>query len=73
MVRSPLALTHRKIKTHEIDLFKKSEILKSLNTSKVVFIAIGTTMSKVKGDKDKYRRIDFGITKDIPLRTRITS
>ena len=65
VVRSPLVLNHRKIKTHEIDLFKKSEILKSLNTSKVVFFTIGTTMSKVKGDKKKYERIDFGITKDV--------
>ena len=65
MVRSPLNLNHRKIKIHEINLFKKFEILNSLKTSKVVFLTIGTTMSKVKGDKDKYRRIDFGITKDI--------
>ena len=65
VVRSPLNLNHRKIKIHEINLFKKFEILNSLKTSKVVFLTIGTTMSKVKGDKDKYRRIDFGITKDI--------
>ena len=65
VVRSPLNLNHRKIKIHEINLFKKFEILESLKTSKVVFLTIGTTMSKVKGDKDKYRRIDFGITKDI--------
>ena len=65
VVRSPLVLNHKKIKTHEIDLFKKYEILKSLNTSKVVFFTIGTTMSKVKGDKEKYERIDFGITKDV--------
>ena len=65
VVRSPLNLNHRKIKIHEINLFKKFEILESLKTSKVVFLTIGTTMSKVRGDKDKYRRIDFGITKDI--------
>ena len=65
VLRSPVDLKDENVKIHKIDLFKKSEILNSLNTSKVVFIAIGTTMSKVKGDKDKYRRIDFGITKDI--------
>ena len=65
MLRSPTEFKDENVKIHKIDLFKKSEILNSLNTSKVVFIAIGTTMSKVKGDKDKYRRIDFGITKDI--------
>ena len=65
VVRSPLNLNHRKIKIHEIDLFKKSEILKSLKTSEVVFFAIGTTMSKVKGDRGKYERIDYGIAKDV--------
>ena len=65
VLRSPAEFKDENVKIHKIDLFKKSEILNSLNTSKVVFIAIGTTMSKVKGDKDKYRRIDFGITKDI--------
>ena len=65
VLRSPINLKDENVKIHKINLFKKSEILNSLNTSKVVFIAIGTTMSKVKGDKEKYRRIDFGITKDI--------
>ena len=65
VLRSPIDLKDENVKIHKINLFKKSEILNSLNTSKVVFIAIGTTMSKVKGDKEKYRRIDFGITKDI--------
>tara|TARA_B100001121_G_scaffold11842_1_gene10038 strand:- start:114 stop:797 length:684 start_codon:yes stop_codon:yes gene_type:complete len=65
VLRSPVDLKGENVKIHKIDLFKKSEILHSLNTSKVVFVAIGTTLSKVKGNKEKYRRIDFGITKDI--------
>ena len=65
MLRSSIDIKDENIKIHKIDLFKKSEILHSLKTSKVVFIAIGTTMSKVKGNKEKYKRIDFGITKDI--------
>ena len=65
VIRSPIKIKDEKIKIHKIDLFKKSEIFNSIKTSKVVFITIGTTMSKVKGDKEKYRRIDFGITKDI--------
>ena len=65
VLRSPTEFKDENVKIHKIDLFKKSEILNSLNTSKVVFVAIGTTMSKVKGDKEKYKRIDFGITKDI--------
>ena len=65
VLRSPVDLKGENVKIHKIDLFKKSEILHSLNTSKVVFVAIGTTFSKVKGNKEKYRRIEFGITKDI--------
>ena len=65
VLRSPINLKGGNVKIHKIDLFKKSEILHSLNTSKVVFVAIGTTLSKVKGNKEKYRRIEFGITKDI--------
>ncbi len=65
VIRSPLKIKDEKIKIHKIDLFKKSEIFNSIKTSKVVFITIGTTMSKVKGDKKIYKRIDLGITKDI--------
>jgi uncharacterized protein YbjT (DUF2867 family) len=65
VVRSPIKLNAKKIKIHKINLFKKSEIFKTLKTSKVVFLSIGTTMSKVKGDIDRYERIDFGITKDV--------
>ena len=65
VIRSPIKIKDEKIKIHKIDLFKKSEIFNSIKTSKVVFITIGTTMSKVKGDKKIYKRIDLGITKDI--------
>ena len=65
VIRSPIKIKDEKIKIHKIDLFKKSEIFNSIKTSKVVFITIGTTMSKVKGDKKKYKRIGLGITKDI--------
>ena len=65
VLRSPINIKSEKLKIHKINLFKKSEIFNSIKTSKVIFITIGTTMSKVKGDKKKYERIDFGITKDI--------
>ena len=65
VLRSPLKIKDEKVKIHKIDLFEKSEIFNSIKTSKVVFITIGTTMSRVKGDKKIYKRIDFGITKDI--------
>ena len=65
VVRSAINLEDEKVKIHKIDLFKKSEILNSLRSSQMVFVTIGTTMSRVKGDKEKYERIDLGITKDV--------
>ncbi len=65
VVRSDINLEDEKVKIHKIDLFKKSEILNSLRSSQLVFLTIGTTMSRVKGDKEKYKRIDYGITKDV--------
>ncbi|MDC3050764.1 NAD(P)H-binding protein [Bacteroidota bacterium] len=65
VVRSAINLEDEKVKIHKIDLFKKSEIFNSLRSSQLVFLTIGTTMSKVKGDKEKYKRIDLGITKDV--------
>ena len=38
--RSPINIRDEKIKVHEINLFKKFEILNSLKTSKVVFLTI---------------------------------
>ena len=57
VLRSPLKIKDEKVKIHKIDLFEKSEIFNSIKTSKVVFITIGTTMSRVKGDKKIYKRI----------------
>ena len=65
VVRSDINLEDEKVKIPKIDLFKKSEILNSLRSSQLVFLTIGTTMSRVKGDKEKYKRIDYGITKDV--------
>ena len=65
VVRSAINLEDEKVKIHKIDLFKKSEIFNSLRSSQLVFLTIGTTMSRVKGDKEKYKRIDYGITKDV--------
>ena len=65
VVRSAINLEDEKVKIHKIDLFKKSEILNSLRSSQLVFLTIGTTMSRVKGDKEEYKRIDLGITKDV--------
>ena len=42
-----------------------SEIKKTIQNSEVVISSIGTTQSRVKRDKNEYRKIDYGITLNI--------
>ena len=59
--RNPFHLQHDKINNIVIDFEDVSSISNSITGSEVVFVSIGTTMSKVNGDKIKYKSIDFDI------------
>jgi len=59
--RKPFHLQHDKINNIVIDFEDFSSILNSVSGSEIVFVSIGTTMSKVNGDKQKYKSIDFDI------------
>ena len=63
--RSPFYLQHDKINNIVIDFENLSSITDSIAGSEVVFVSIGTTMSKVSGDKLKYKKIDFDIIYNI--------
>ena len=65
VTRTSYLLTHEKIKNHIIDFSDYTAILKTIENSDIVFAAIGTTQSKVKGDKKAYRKIDYDIVLDI--------
>ena len=59
--RNPFHLEHDKINNIVIDFEDVSSISNSITGSEVVFVSIGTTMSKVNGDKIKYKSVDFDI------------
>ncbi|MDB4134616.1 NAD(P)H-binding protein [Flavobacteriaceae bacterium] len=59
--RNPFHLQHDKINNIVIDFQDLSSISDSITGSEVVFVSIGTTMSKVNRDKQKYKSIDFDI------------
>ena len=59
--RKPFHLQHDKINNIVIDFEDVHSISDSIEGSEVVFVSIGTTMSKVNGDKLKYKSVDFDI------------
>ena len=63
--RKPFHLQHNKINNIIIDFQDFTSISNSISGSEVVFVSIGTTMSKVNGDKLKYKSIDFDIVFNI--------
>ena len=63
--RTPFHLEHDKINNLVIDFEDIRSISDSIDGSEVVFVSIGTTMSKVNGDKLKYKSVDFDIILNI--------
>lgn len=63
LVRKPLNLEHPKLLQQVTDFSNLEEFKEKLGTGTVIFCCVGTTMKKVKGDKDAYRKVDF----DIPV------
>ena len=65
VTRKPISLSHKKIKIHIIDFSDSKSYSQTLRNSQIVFASIGTTQSKVKGNKESYRKIDFDIIYNI--------
>ncbi|HEY1871833.1 MAG TPA: NAD(P)H-binding protein [Chitinophagaceae bacterium] len=63
LVRRPFAMMHPKLETKLVDFNDADSLLVALDDSDAVFVAVGTTQKKVKGDKNAYRKVDF----DIPV------
>ena len=59
--RSNFSFIHKKIDKHIIDFSNPQAISKIVKNSQIVFAAIWTTQSKVKGDKEAYHKIDYDI------------
>jgi uncharacterized protein YbjT (DUF2867 family) len=64
LVRRPVDVRSSKIEAKLVDFSDYDSFKVDIYNSDVVFCAVGTTLSKVKGDKAAYRKIDY----DIPVR-----
>ena len=65
VTRNRIDYAHEKLQVKRINFLNPNEIDDCIKYGTVVFSSIGTTMSKVKGDKNEYRKIDFDITYSI--------
>jgi uncharacterized protein YbjT (DUF2867 family) len=63
LVRRPFTMNHPKLERKLVDFSDADSLLVDLDESDVVFCTIGTTMKKVEGNKEVYRKIDY----DIPV------
>ena len=64
LIRRPIDITHPKLEKKIVDFNDSDSLLVAISNSDVLFCSIGSTMKKVKGDKEAYRKIDF----DIPVK-----
>src|SRR5215469_9020937 len=63
LVRRPFTLEHPKLEKKLVDFNDADSLLVALDGSDAIFVAVGTTQKKVKGDKTAYRKVDY----DIPV------
>src|SRR5689334_17129684 len=63
LIRRPLTMNHPRLEKKLVDFADADSLLVDLDDSDTVFCAVGTTLKKVKGNKEVYRKIDY----DIPV------
>ena len=63
IARKPVKINHPKVRVSVIDYSDENGFREAVSGSDVVFVAVGTTQKKVKGDKAAYRKVDY----DIPV------
>ncbi len=63
LVRRPSSLNNTRIKELVVDFTNQESINHAIRGCDAVFVAIGTTQKKVKGNLDAYRKVDY----DIPV------
>jgi uncharacterized protein YbjT (DUF2867 family) len=63
LIRRPFTTDHPKLEKKLVDFADADSLLVALDDSDAVFCAVGTTLKKVKGNKDAYRKVDY----DLPV------
>ena len=61
LIRRPVNLSHPKIEAQIVNFDNLSDYRSKLGSGECIFCCIGTTQKKVKGDKNRYRKIDMDI------------
>jgi uncharacterized protein YbjT (DUF2867 family) len=61
IVRRPYALSDPKVEVRIVDFTNRQELDATIEGSAAVFCAVGTTLKKVGGAMDAYRKVDFEI------------
>ena len=67
ITRRPLSIINKKTTSHLIDFMDIKVISKIIKDSEIVLASIGTTQSKVQGNKDLYKKIDHDIIVSIAM------
>jgi len=65
VTRNIFTHSSNKISNKVIDFSDPTEIESCIKQDSIVFSCVGTTQAQVKGDKNKYRAIDYDITLNI--------
>ena len=61
LVRRLIEYNHPKVETALVDFTNQNDYRDKLGTGDCIFCCIGTTMKKVKGNRELYRKIDYEI------------
>ena len=61
LVRQPVATAHQKLDVQIVTFDDYHDIKEKLGSGHSVFCCVGTTMKKVKGNKEAYRKVDYNI------------
>ena len=71
LIRRPFEIEHLKLQKKLVDFNDADSLLVALDGSDTVFVAVGTTQRKVKGDKQAYRKVDYDIPVNIARYSRM--
>ena len=63
LIRRPFNVVHPKLEKKLVDFDDNDSLLVALDGSDSIFVAVGTTQKKVRGDKFAYKKVDY----DIPV------
>jgi uncharacterized protein YbjT (DUF2867 family) len=61
LVRKPLSIQHPKLEQHLVDFNDIKSFKDKMGNADVLFCCIGTTMKKMKGDREAYFKVDHDI------------